>query len=301
MQQQPHDSTPPGRNSLDREFSELCQKEQVHQKRVAARAPLSVPAGWTEKRLRRLFNHYNQRFWGGRLPSYSVRLVSDKSISWVGECKRADRCISINHTFQSPAEIRSTLLHEMCHAAASRLGHGHEFWEQVESLLHQHAPFRLSRADGHYAEWVDNVVPRHCRLARKLWRVRVVEACKREYEKHVKRVKASGHKLEIQVITSADILQDFREVASQMSWSRARCAVGIRNGLTDDNGRALTPYGRRVLKQARGVFDYERREFLRTEQFHKFLESNQGKTIPLDQVPARIRAWVRALAKSHKR
>jgi hypothetical protein len=88
----------------------------------------------TEERLQGMFERYNRKYWKGQLPAY--RLAISVMPDAVGRCNWRRKVITINvEAHKSDREIRSTVLHEMAHAAASIRGsHGHdpEFFAQVE-------------------------------------------------------------------------------------------------------------------------------------------------------------------------
>ena len=72
---------------------------------------------WTEHRLQRLFVRYNCRFWHGRLRG--VRVCISPLERCYGQWVYKHREIRIDiERHENDREIRSTLLHEMCHVAA---------------------------------------------------------------------------------------------------------------------------------------------------------------------------------------
>lgn len=94
---------------------------------------------WTSRRLQRLFVRYNKRFWKGKLPQYSVVATTQYK---GGLCKKRERTILINiYTQECDRRVRSTLLHEMAHAACpSGAGHGKVWLKEMERLKERGAP-----------------------------------------------------------------------------------------------------------------------------------------------------------------
>ena len=76
-------------------------------------------AAWTEARLQKLFDDYNQRYWQGRLPAYRVRIDTSNRGA---ECDRDER---VNWMSLDSGDPRVVLLHEMAHASPRRGSSGH--------------------------------------------------------------------------------------------------------------------------------------------------------------------------------
>ncbi len=124
---------------------------------------------WTDKRLGKLFRRYNRRYWSGKLSAYSA-VIGRSEINGAecyGLCEHQQRKITINVALhKSDVEIRATLLHEMAHAASER-GHGNDFWSEIERLLWQRAPVRITIAESPNQQIFATVVPRIFPLSRK--------------------------------------------------------------------------------------------------------------------------------------
>ena len=120
---------------------------------------------WTDKRLGRLYELYNQRYWKGKLPSYAVSIAA---MEYWGQCfrERQSICIDIDR-HKTDNQTRSTLLHEMAHAASTTgLAHGYQFWAQIEHLLRQQAPINVSFSEAPGVGNVVDAIPKRCpRLA----------------------------------------------------------------------------------------------------------------------------------------
>jgi hypothetical protein len=197
-------------------------------------------------RLQRLYDRYNQRFWDGRLQKYSLRV--DDTLEFMGLCNTTQRLILINPT-KHPTDtgVRSTLLHEIAHAAAPGDGHGYKFWAEVERLLQQGAPISVGETEAPQLKlFIPQLIPPQFVLSRKAVG-RVAAATTRKEER-----KARGEGLPTQAITEEDILGDFRNAASDgLTWNQARRAVGNAHGLLDVGGKPSSPWAAKMLQEAR--------------------------------------------------
>jgi hypothetical protein len=220
---------------------------------------------WTNDRLERLLARYNHRFFAGRLSHYRVR-ISSLPGGCQGRCDKATRRIHIDIAkLASDQEVRRTLLHEMAHAAAKRIGHGWEFFEQVERLLEQGAPIRIDVRDAHYAKVFHNVVPARFPLASKAMQ-RVEASRKRAVEPALRQLKAQGEQVEI--VDDDYVCASFKDAAMTCTWKRALVAVGIEFGLTDDLGLPLDKRAARMIAKGRRAFNAARRDVLQEERWH---------------------------------
>jgi hypothetical protein len=96
------------------------------------------------KKIQRLFDRYNQRFWKVKLRGWTVDEVhcSDgppKKGGESGACSNETREIFIQIGL-SPAVKRLTLLHEMCHAAAQDRCHDQPWQEEMIRIGEMGAP-----------------------------------------------------------------------------------------------------------------------------------------------------------------
>jgi hypothetical protein len=119
---------------------------------------------WTEKRLERLFQHYNRTYWRGRLSGYRItRAGLSESL---GECDLQRKLIRIDtDKHKSDPELRGTLLHEMSHAAA-RCGHSIPFFAELERLIRRGAPVAVDSAEAGSARILRDIVPKRFPLLR---------------------------------------------------------------------------------------------------------------------------------------
>ena len=89
--------------------------------------------GLSATHLQELFSEFNSRYFAARLPEYTVQLVSHITrLREAGSINRAKKLIRIS-THQSDAEMISTLLHEMAHAAV-RGGHSGKWFSEMERM-----------------------------------------------------------------------------------------------------------------------------------------------------------------------
>jgi hypothetical protein len=75
---------------------------------------------WFKARLQGIFARYNRKYWRGQLPAY--RFVIATMPEAMGLCESRLTIITIDverHTTERG--IRSTVLHEMAHAAANKI------------------------------------------------------------------------------------------------------------------------------------------------------------------------------------
>jgi hypothetical protein len=87
------------------------------------------------RQLRTLFQRFNKKYFGGRLPAYSIRVVHHMSRKGeTGHCDDQKRVIKILPGM-SDEEAISTLLHEMAHAATD--GDHLAPWKKVMVRLRQ--------------------------------------------------------------------------------------------------------------------------------------------------------------------
>jgi hypothetical protein len=112
---------------------------------------------WSDKRLRRLFERYNRKFFGNGLSGWTVgcgrrdlaflRARSSEALRpgecFSGFCNSKARRISIDIDLcDSDYEVRRTLMHEMCHAATADENHfgDGEWFREMQRLRRDGAP-----------------------------------------------------------------------------------------------------------------------------------------------------------------
>jgi hypothetical protein len=88
-----------------------------------------------------LFEVYNQRFFGGRLPAYRI-VLSDRFVTGSnGLCREKEREIHLG-TGLWGMDLPRVLLHEMAHAAVARAGHRKQWLAEMLRLAEMGAPTR---------------------------------------------------------------------------------------------------------------------------------------------------------------
>ena len=107
------------------------------------------------RQLRTLFKQFNEEYWGGRLPAYSIRIVARMtSLGEWGRWLKKRRLIQILRGL-SDEDMISTLLHEMAHAATNG-GHGMPWKKDMIRLRSARAPLantdRVIRLDDGYGK-----------------------------------------------------------------------------------------------------------------------------------------------------
>jgi hypothetical protein len=214
---------------------------------------------WTDQRLDRLFRRYNRLYWSGRLQSYSLR-VEEPNSDYLGLCDDKKRTILIVVKGRSDRAIRSTVLHEMCHAAAPRPeNHGYAFWKQVEMLLRKRAPITIKNAEAPSISLLGGSIPARFPLSRKL-----VERLERRRQRLVMRM-LEGTTSGI-VISKRNIIEEFGDEASSFPWQKARLLLGHEYGLLDVGGNPKNKWATRIIEQGRKVHTKARREYLFDEK-----------------------------------
>lgn len=225
---------------------------------------------WSSRRLKRLFDRYNGRFWAGRLRRFAI---SAKELGGpLGLCDSKARHIHIDvEAHRTDREVRSTVLHEMAHAAAGRcrIAHGYKFWSEVERLLKMSAPIDVTNSEAPGLRILAGAVPKRFPLARlaveRLERARIKELEKQTFE-------------DVEEITDAVIIERFEEAAMTLyrkepteSWRTARWAVGLEYGLLDVGGKPRNSWAARVIAEGKRAFMAKCRFWIR------MLRSRKGR------------------------
>ena len=229
-------------------------------------------SAWTEKRLQDIFEHYNRKYWQGRLPAY--RLVIATMPDAMGLCESKRKVITIDvERHKSDREVRSTVLHEMAHAAADirgSRGHDPKFFAQVEKLLHLRAPIAIDIPEAGGVRILANLVPSRFPLfKRKIDRLEARRSSAIE-----KRIVERN--LQARLITDDDILRRFEDAAMELTWKQAVIAVGLEYGMVDETGRPLTRRSRRVLDGAKRRHARARRNQLQLMKADRDFQTRYG-------------------------
>ncbi len=152
----------------------------------------------------------------------------------------------------SDAEVRSTLLHEMAHAAAGRerVIHGYEFWDQVERLLQKSAPITLGFPEAPNNRTFADIVPKKFRLCCK-----EMEKLESQRATKVERyAKARG--LKTQVITDNEIIAVFAEAAYMLPLNEqdAVAAIAKRYDLFDVDRKPKNAWAANIISEGMKVY-----------------------------------------------
>ena len=236
---------------------------------------------WTEERLRDIFAAYNRKYWRGRLPVY--RLVIATMPDAMGRCEWTRKVITIDvEQHKSDREVRSTLLHEMAHAAASirgSRGHDPKFFAQLEKLLHVRAPIAIDTPEAGGVRILANLVPSRFPLLKR--KIDQAEARRRKpIEKFI-----AEHNLPTTLITDDDIIGEFEEAAMELTWKQAVILMGLQNGLVDETGRPLTSRSRRLLDKAKRRHARARRNHLQLQKADRDFQIRHGNHANSESAP----------------
>jgi predicted SprT family Zn-dependent metalloprotease len=174
------------------------------------------------ERLRRLFERYNRLYWQQKLPH--CRVIAARLQKSVGRFDPRNRTIKIDVAkHRSDRELRSTLLHEMCHVAAHRAGsrgHDAKFFEQMEQLLRKSAPVTINNPEAAAAHIFRDIIPSRFPLLKH--HIERVEARRRRaVEQTIRAAKSTPG-----IIRDEQIIRDFEtccgmelEESSHHHWS----------------------------------------------------------------------------------
>ena len=84
-------------------------------------------------------------------------------------------------------------------------------------------------------------------------------------------------KLEFHTMTDDMIVMEFGDAAMEMTWKRALVFFGRQYGLTDESGRPLNAWARRVIREGRKAYQRARRDHLEYERrWHHLAEMNEA-------------------------
>src|SRR6516225_9519030 len=169
---------------------------------------------WNERRLERLFERYNQKFWRGQLPRYRLRIATLGER--LGQCDWKKKLIEIDiEANTNDRQIRCTLLHEMVHAA-TRTGHGVKFFAQIERLMRRGALITIETGDAGGVKFYGGLVPRRFPLLRKK-----MERLERLRVNAIKRITAKK-KVHVTVISDDELAAGFKDVEiAELPWKTA--------------------------------------------------------------------------------
>jgi hypothetical protein len=225
-------------------------------------------SNWTEQRLQRLFDRYNLRFWGGRLPRVRVRVCD---LDCYGECdfEREEIRIDIDRHANNDREIRATLLHEMAHVAAGP-GHSSKFWLQIENLLRKKAPISVGFPETGGLQIVKNAVPSRFPLARRM--------LNKVHDKEQRRLEALARRpgVEDYTMTDEDLVQEFADsTIAALPWKAAMWFIGSCYGLLDVDRKPTDRRSATIISRGKKLHYTTRRELLEAGRIKASYEGHQ--------------------------
>lgn len=154
----------------------------------------------------------------------------------------------------------------MAHAATPRRGHGLVFFREMERLLRRGAPVVIETGDAGGVRFYGAVVPRRFPLLR----------AKMEHleQRRAAPIEKSARHTHVEQITNEQIVKEFGEPEiAELHCKKAEVVVGLEYGLTDDTGRALNPWARRIIAKGKKVHARARRDHLQGEKIKKYWAS----------------------------
>jgi SprT-like family len=240
---------------------------------------------WNARRLQRLFERYNCTYFRRKLRGCSA-VISSLPHGQLGVYMLSKRVIAIDVRKQtSDRELRGTVLHEMAHAAAhSRGSRGHDlkFFAELERLLRLGAPVTVDNAEAGYVRILRDVVPPRFRLLKQ--KMERAEARRRKILKDY----ATVRNLELRRATDDQIVGYF-ESYGYFTWREALVKIGPEVGLTDEVGRVVSSWARRVLAQAKRTHSRARRLHREYERIYSAVRLGLAISPSERRVLARVR------------
>lgn len=125
-----------------------------------------------------LYDHFNDKYFNGRLPIYSVRVITEEEMrkttpdKWYcyGRCDRLDKTIWITYEEYTGKGIhwREVLIHEMCHVATNGK-HEKAFLNKLSNIIHQYE--NNMNMIWHLQDYQDKFEQRQNSLTKKEWNV----------------------------------------------------------------------------------------------------------------------------------
>ena len=214
---------------------------------------------WTQRRLDNLFLRYNETYFNGALSAWSAAIVKlDARVG--GLCEKTHKQVIVDtDKYESDAQIRSTLLHEMAHAASpTNSGHGYEFWAQLEQLMRKRAPVTVGFPEAPDCTMLDDVVPKEFPLCRKAMN-KLQERKNRNVAKETK-----AKNLQTEYISDEKILHEFTSAVYEqdnLSESDIVAEIGKENGLLNIEGKPKNRWAAHIIAQGRKLYRRTKREW----------------------------------------
>jgi len=213
---------------------------------------------WTERRLQRLYQRYNRRYWRGELCSFKVEIEACRRSRGFTHHLTRRIVVDVDGPWLDD-DIRLTLLHEMVHVAVpDSPSHGLGFWLEVDRLLQKGAPAELVLP---ISPWFRAILGTqasptqlyYCKRA-----VRKVEAARKRLRQWEEQSDLEGK--------HRKIIAQFRTLAPEATWTRALARIGQRTDLVDEYGKPRGGPKAKVLALVKKRFQEERRWQLRRQR-----------------------------------
>ena len=204
----------------------------------------------------------------------------------MGECRDADRVIRVDvRHHRSDRALRSTLLHEMCHAVAgSGTRHNSPFFAQLEHLLSRRAPIGLGFPENPEGRAVASIPARFV-CCRRLY--------KTTFDREQRRLDRLLRRHRSPALTVEDIIDEFYEAANEgMTWRDTVAELGRRYRFLDIDGRPL-PIVANLLPKLRRAH-HRGHEHARVEQANRKLFAlsperwASAKSLSVDEAARRL-------------
>lgn len=189
----------------------------------------------------------------------------------------------------SDCEIRSTVLHEMCHHASRDNrglgGHGPRFFAELEGLLRRGAPVSIGFPETGGLNFLAGIVPARFPLCRAL-----MDKAERSRARHIVRIwKACP--APVQTINLGHIVGEVEDAVGieGLMPKAVVTVVSMEYGLIKIDGTPVSRWAARVLKEAWKAARRTRREFLVMRRAEERMKSLKPIT-ELDVVSSRFEA-----------
>jgi hypothetical protein len=197
---------------------------------------------------------YRRRYWpkSRRLPAYRIHVATVER--GYGEIDPKEQVLRIDisaHT--TDRQVRATVLHEMIHAAVG-VGHGVQFWADMERLLKMHAPIEVGFPEMGEQSPHLCVIPKRFRRCRALFR--------RVYVRQQRGLPEPDH-----TVTPEEMASECEDTAAEqdLKWREVWGEVARRYGFVDMDGRILKS-AERYRKACQKAYKRGRLTFLETRR-----------------------------------
>ena len=215
----------------------------------------------TADQLQRRFDEYRERYWPGRMRQYRVVAGPTRTIGALGECVYAEKLLIVDVSNHATLyDLRTTLLHEMAHAAAgscSRGRHDSLFFAQLEFLLERGARLKMGLPETGNLPNLDSV-PDRFPLARKALTRAYLQAQRQLVQADIPEF----------TVDNEYLCSQFEDAGrSGATWLEALRAIGRAYGLVDIDDKiqpSMKPF-LSLYREAYRTGQSDRRQFARAK------------------------------------